>query len=390
MAKYLFVVQGEGRGHLTQAISLYELLKSAGHEVVAVMVGKGDDRNLPSFFQEKVAAPIHTFSSPSLVYGNGKALRMWDTVKTHALRLPKYMDSIKQLADKVEETQPDVIINFYEMICGLYCQLYQPGIPCVCIAHQYLLLHKNFVSIDNKMFDRWLLNLNTRITALGSTKKMALSFVQMDDDTSANIVVTPPLLRDEVKSLTPQRKPFLLAYITHHKLSEDIINWHANHRDVEIHCFWNNQEFSDEWHFRENLTFHQVNAEKFLAMMQDCAGLVCTAGFESVCEAMYLGKPILMVPVPNHIEQEINALDGQRAGAGIADSSFNLSRFMEYLPVHKSVHETFKNWQAQTPTIFLNELEMLVSSKQQIFTFKPKSYSTMSYLRQLFLKTILK
>lgn len=390
MANYLFVVQGEGRGHLTQAISLYELLRNAGHQVVAVMVGMADERQLPSFFQEKVAAPIHSFSSPSLVYGNGKELRMWDTIKTHALRLPKYIQSVKQLAAKVEEYQPDVIVNFYEMICGLYCQLYQPTIPCVCIAHQYLLLHNNFVSIDNKPFDRWLLNLNTRVTALRSTQKMALSFVEMEDDKDANIIVTPPLLRDEVKSLTPQGKPFLLAYITHHKLSEDIINWHENHRDVEIHCFWNNQEFAEEWHFRENLTFHQVNAKKFLAMMQDCAGLVCTAGFEAVCEAMYLGKPILMVPVPNHIEQAINALDGERAGAGIADTSFNLSRFMEYLPVHKSVHETFKNWQAQTPHIFLNELEKLASPKQQIFTFKPKSYSTMSYLRQLVSKTILK
>ena len=48
---------------------------------------------------------------------------------------------------------------------------------------------------------------------------------------------------------------------------------------------------------------------------------------------MYLGKPIMMVPVPNHIEQEINAWDGQRAGAGISDTKFNLSNLISYLPV---------------------------------------------------------
>ena len=68
MSKFLFVVQGEGRGHLTQAISLSEILTSAGHEVVAVLVGKGNNQKLPSFFQEAIQAPIETFPSPSLVY----------------------------------------------------------------------------------------------------------------------------------------------------------------------------------------------------------------------------------------------------------------------------------------------------------------------------------
>lgn len=38
--KILFIVQGEGRGHLTQAISMEKLLRSSGHEVVEVLVGK--------------------------------------------------------------------------------------------------------------------------------------------------------------------------------------------------------------------------------------------------------------------------------------------------------------------------------------------------------------
>ena len=38
--KFLFIVQGEGRGHLTQAITLEEMLLRNGHEVVEVLVGK--------------------------------------------------------------------------------------------------------------------------------------------------------------------------------------------------------------------------------------------------------------------------------------------------------------------------------------------------------------
>lgn len=385
MSKFLFVVQGEGRGHLTQAISLFEILTSAGHQVVSVMVGMDNEQNLPAFFREKIPVEINTFPAPSLVYGQTKAVKIWDTISTHAKKLSKYRKSVQFLAQKVEQHQPDVIVNFYDMICGLYAQFYRPTIPVVCIGHQYLLLHESFVSLPNKQIDRFLLNLNTRLTSLNSTKKLALSFVQMPDDKYHRISVTPPLLRNEVKKIIPESKPFILAYITHHKLSEDIINWHANHRDVQIHCFWNNKEFVDEWQFRENLTFHQVNSEKFLRMMQECSGLICTAGFESVCEAMYLGKPIMMVPVPNHIEQQINAWDGQRAGAGIADTEFNFSRFIDYLPVHQNVSDRFKVWQGQTDELFLKNFEEVTRKEAEIYTFKRGKGSMLSkYFRRAF------
>lgn len=51
--KYLFIVQGEGRGHLTQAITLEKLLISHGHEVVGIMVGKSRGRKLPDFSDGK-------------------------------------------------------------------------------------------------------------------------------------------------------------------------------------------------------------------------------------------------------------------------------------------------------------------------------------------------
>ena len=38
--RYLFIIQGEGRGHLTQAMTLERLLTSHGHEVVKMLVGK--------------------------------------------------------------------------------------------------------------------------------------------------------------------------------------------------------------------------------------------------------------------------------------------------------------------------------------------------------------
>ena len=42
--KILFIIQGEGRGHLTQALSLRQKLMAEGHEIVGVLVGKSPAR----------------------------------------------------------------------------------------------------------------------------------------------------------------------------------------------------------------------------------------------------------------------------------------------------------------------------------------------------------
>ena len=45
-----------------------------------------------------------------------------------------------------------------------------------------------------------------------------------------------------------------------------------------------------------------------------CRGLIATSGFESVAEAAVLGKPVVVIPLKNQLEQELNARDavGQR------------------------------------------------------------------------------
>ena len=65
--KYILAVQGEGRGHMTQAISMYEMLIEQGHTVCAVILGSSGTRDVPSFFFEKVKAPIIQLQSPNFV-----------------------------------------------------------------------------------------------------------------------------------------------------------------------------------------------------------------------------------------------------------------------------------------------------------------------------------
>ncbi|WP_259013957.1 glycosyltransferase family protein [Emticicia fluvialis] len=358
--RFLLIVQGEGRGHLTQAISLTEILESNGHTVAGALVGTATGKEVPSFFSDNFRKQIFPFSSPYLVYNNKtRALDITKTISNAFIKLPDFLRSLKEINKVVKALTPDVIINFYDVLGGLHQLLFRPKPTMVCIAHQYLLLHPDFKHPANHWLDKLLVNTNTRITALRATKKLALSFTEFTNHEPQKIAIIPPLLRSEITGLSTDNQDYLLAYVTQFSLAEQLMEWHDKNPDVAIHCFWDNPNYTDTFHYSPNLYFHKINGRKFLAMMQNCRGLVTTAGFESVCEAMYLGKPTLMIPVPKHYEQACNALDAHRAGAGITGTSFDLSAFIDYLPTHQNIRFDFQFWYNSGSFKFLREIENL-------------------------------
>ena len=90
--RFLFIVQGEGRGHLTQAITFEEMLRRNGHEVVEVLVGKSSSRTLPGFFNRTIQAPVKRFLSPNfLPTADNKRVNLIKSLIYNLIRLPEYM-----------------------------------------------------------------------------------------------------------------------------------------------------------------------------------------------------------------------------------------------------------------------------------------------------------
>jgi len=377
MGRFIFTIQGEGRGHLTQAISLTQIAREAGHEVVGYAVGSFQGRKIPPFFAHFIGdTPLIQYESPSINYGKGKSVQLGKTAMQAFTKFGTYWKSATQLGEFIDALQPDGIVNFYESITGLYNLKSGAKVPCMSIGHQYLLLSEHFETIPTKAVDRFLLNINTKITAIGSSKLLGLSFRTMPNDPKRNIITVPPLLRQEVKSIQPQSGERWLAYLTHYRLADEIMAWSAQNPEVKLDCFWDNPTRKTTYHYSDSLTFHPIDAEKYLIKMTHCAGLISTAGFESVAEAMYLGKPVMMVPVPNHIEQMINAHDGELSGAGVQAKSFDLSVFKDYLPNHTSVQDTFQQWVSQAN--FAYHLTDLIRKPAADATFSPRNEGGLS------------
>ena len=90
--------------------------------------------------------------------------------------------------------------------------------------------------------------------------------------------------------------------------------------------------------------------------MKDCMGYASTSGFESICEAMYLRKPILMVPTQGHFEQQCNSVDARLAGAGIVSDTFDLDKLLEFIPSFDKQDNRFVQWVKQGEKRFLDIL----------------------------------
>ena len=355
--KYLLIIQGEGRGHMTQAISLAAILRNNGHEISSMMVGTSSRREIPKFFIEKSDCQIHRFRSPNFVVDKKqKSVKLLPTVLKTLLDTPKFLRSLGEIDQIVKELSPDAIINFYDFIGGLYNFFYRPKAAFYCIAHQYLAGHSEFQFPSGKLIQRQALIFANKVSALGAKKVLALSFRNTRSSPDKHLYVVPPLIREEIKQLVPNSGNHLLAYVVNPGYGEDIKKFHEQHAELEIHCFWDREETPSNWKTDDKLTFHKLNDGKFMSFMASCDGYACTSGFESICEALYLGKPTMVVPVKGHYEQECNSIDAQKNDSVITSNSFDLHKLIDFIPKSPKNTTIFKKWVDSAGEHFLKHL----------------------------------
>jgi uncharacterized protein (TIGR00661 family) len=245
-------------------------------------------------------------------------------------------------------------------MAGIYRLIYRKKEPVfVSIAHQYLYLEKNY-HFPNDRLNVAALKLFTKITAIGSAKLFAIHIKNSFEGLSERTVLIPPLLRPAVVSSTPGNQGYFTAYILNSGYAEEIRKWHDSHPDAIIHCFWDKADAGETEIYQGNCYFHRINDTLFIEKMLGCRGLLSTAGYESVCEAMYLGKPVLMVPVENHFEQQMNALLFEEAGAGIGCTYFDIDSFIHFIQNYRP-NSDFKEWVQSASEITLTNLSTLTN-----------------------------
>lgn len=376
--KFLFVVQGEGRGHFTQAIAVAEVLTEAGHEITAVLVGSGTNREIPDFVRKCIPAPFIRFESPNFSTDvNSRSIRLGKSIWNTLHRFSYYQKSMKQISETIASYAPDMVINFYEPLAGFSKKWHGWKTPLVAIAHQYVYLHPEFrFPAGAGKIEQYYIRLYTKLTALGANALLALSFYPFSKAYHKNIKIAPPLLRSGIRAQESYEGNHYLIYLVNAGYIESVIDWHKKYPETIIHCFTDSKMIRGSWQVSEGLTFHSLDDTRFLRYLSSAKGVMTTAGFETVCEAMYLAKPVLMVPVEGHFEQWCNARDGAKAGAGIYASAFDLNPLINLTDTAKEKRASFIQWADQAKEILFDFI--LSSFKKEKSTFSKTIYLEMN------------
>jgi uncharacterized protein (TIGR00661 family) len=356
-----FFVQGEGRGHMTQSLAMKRMLEDAGHSVVAVFMGDNPERPIPPFVREKLGSILHTYRAPSFVLDKRqKGVRPWSSLLQASKQLPHYWSVGPEIHRKVREARPNLIVNFLDLLGGIYTSLYRPGIPVVAVAHQFLFFHPQFPTFRGRWWEVLGVKLYTLLTALTADLRLALSFTTLPDLPRWKIRVVPPLLRDTVLAAEAREGKHILAYVLYPGYAEELDRWHRDHPEVDLHCFWDRRDVPATHSPRPGLTFHRLDDQVFVDLLATSRGFTSTAGFESVCEAGFLGKPIMVVPTRNHTEQLCNALDAERAGIARWKEEFDLTEFVAGIDAFDpDAREGFKAWVRGAQEVILPMLEVV-------------------------------
>src|SRR5687768_6593587 len=231
-----FVVQGEGRGHMTQALALAGFLRAAGHEIARAFVGVSPFRSIPEYFRTALGAPLETFDAPTQVPDRDeRAVSAGKTAADALVRLPRFVSAGRRIHLGTE--QADVVVNFLDLVGGISRVVFRTRTPAVAIAHNYVFLHRALARAPGAPPARRAVLAYAKATAGRADTKIALSYGPLPSDPSQRLMVAPPLLRPEVDRLSPRDEGYLLAYALNSGYGDLLAEWQRRRPEVTVHCY---------------------------------------------------------------------------------------------------------------------------------------------------------
>jgi uncharacterized protein (TIGR00661 family) len=299
---------------MSQAMALREYLEDAGHKVDAVLLGTGKPEEVPDYLKNAFPGTLRIFRSPwFLRTPNKKGIYVGRTLLFNLLHTAPYLREVSRIRKEIQDLQPDVIFNFYELLGALAMRKISPGIRRIGVGHHFYLHLKRQDFREGPIWHRFLLGLHTRMIQRSCDRVLALSFREEKGD--EDIQVFPPLIRREFREMQHNKGKRFLVYLLQEGYFYDLVRLARQNPEFKADLF---TSLSPDMEIPEGIQLHAFDAKIFGKLMTSCKGLITTAGFDSAAEAAFHGIPLAVIPSQNHFEQHCNAADITEKGIGVS------------------------------------------------------------------------
>ncbi|MEX0981641.1 MAG: glycosyltransferase family protein [Bacteroidales bacterium] len=275
-----------------------------------IYLGRSLFTPLPAYFKSSLPAPARTFLSPNFIRTpDRKGIQILYSLILNLLLAPLYLFEACRIGIMMRRDRSDTVVNFYDPVGALAGRWWKRGAKRLVISHHFYLSHPDFIHPHGLERAYFWLQLMNRIMMRSAHRVIALSFRKGED--AGRITVLPPLIDERVRQGEYVAGERDLCYFLNPGFVEEMIGYYKNHPDLQADIFTDEQPSAA---IPDNVQVHTPSRKVFLSAMLRCSRIICTAGFDTIAEAFYLGVPLFLIPTVNHYEQYCNALDAARTG----------------------------------------------------------------------------
>jgi uncharacterized protein (TIGR00661 family) len=320
--KVLYGVNGEGLGHATRSHVVIDHLLER-HDVRVVASGAAL-RHLKGRLPR-----VDEVFGPTFAMGDGQIQRWHTVLQNVRLARTELPETVRHWIGLVHEWRPDVVISDFEPLSGLYSRWTQTPLVAVDNINMIDRCRHDSEIIKDARDDYLVARAVVRGMVPGAIEYLVLTFFEPPIARRGTTLV-PPIVRPEIARAKSRRGDHLVVYSSGAKRQLDAL------RTTGMRCLVYGMRGGPDEPVRDgNLELRPPSDEGFVEALRTARGVVAGGGFSLMSEAVYLGKPLLAVPLRGQFEQLMNARYLQRLGYGMCAPTTTktvLREFVERLP----------------------------------------------------------
>ena len=311
MATLIYALNSGGRGHTFRALAVSQTLRQGGHEVILCCGGAAK-----TFFEKRGEKVVEVPALEQVIRANRGSFG--GTIFRNARPFLFGFD-VTRLVDTLHALKPELLISDFEPFATLAAELM--GLRVLALNRQQVVTEARYTLPHRYRVSAALTRTAVRYIAPKNPEHIVLpSFSPLELKHPHRATLTAPIVRDSVASKTSTTGDSLLVYYNHADLERLLrVLGGVNHTFIVYST-------SSAASVPPNIHLKHPAAGTFEEDLAGCRGVVCTAGFTLMSEALFLGKPLLVHPNHGFFEQTLNALLLERSGLGQACFERTLSR----------------------------------------------------------------
>lgn len=308
MARIIYSLSGHGRGHSSRVTAITEGLRQRGHEVIFCCGGTAQEI-MQMRGEEFIVVPAlqHLIKHDRV--------RVVASFIHNVDRFTTRDRTIRRLTLEFAEFSPDLLISDFEYFSPRVA--HRMNLPVLSFNHQQIVTETRYrIGLRYKPEAV----LGSMVIRLISPPKpyhvLLTSFAAHTLRNPHRTTIIPPIIRPVVQNIKPVVGDHVIVYLNHQgSAATHLVRVLSKIRAKFILYNFFKPPFADRF---SNLVFKPLSIDGFLEDLSQANAVICSAGFTLMSEALYLQKPLFVIPNGGVFEQTINALFLRRYGLGEA------------------------------------------------------------------------